>query len=253
MKKRAYAELAGLEKTFWWHVGRMDIIDKQLRPLSKGKKSLSILNIGAGTGGTIPTLEKHGTVVNVDTSDEAISFLNSSGYEVKKIDGKKLPFKDDSFDVLAALDVLEHVEDDSRAVKEWARVLRPGGHIILTVPAYQWLWSEHDETNMHFRRYTKSSLQEVLSEAGSLSSRKTSYMIAFSLPLIIGFRLLEKVRPRKLDKKSTNFIPLPQKINSLFIEFLKAEGSLQKIIDLPAGTSLIAVYQKKSPKSKTTR
>lgn len=244
MKKRAYAELAELETTFWWHVGRMDIINKQLKGLSKKGSSLKILNVGAGTGGTIPTLERHGSVTNVDTSDEAIAFLKKSGYTVKKIDGKTLPFKDNSFDVLTALDVLEHVENDAEAIVEWTRVLKPGGHLVISVPAYQWLWSEHDETNMHYRRYTRKSLKTVFNNESSLKSKKVSYMITFSLPLIIGFRLLEKVRPKKPSNDSTNFVQLPAPINGFFINLLKLEGSIQKAVNIPAGTSLIAIYEK---------
>lgn len=245
MKKRAYVELAKLEKSFWWHVGRMNIIDKQLRSLSKNKDDLAILNIGAGTGGTIPTLEKHGKVTNVDTSEEAIAFLKKSGYTVKKIDGKKLPFKDHSFDIITALDVLEHVEDEEKTLKEWTRVLKPDGHLVLTVPAYQWLWSEHDEVNMHYRRYTRKRLLTAIHQNGLLKSVKTSYMIFFSLPLIIGFRLIEKMRPKQKVKQSTNFVSLPEPINNLFINLLRLEGIIQTVISLPAGTSLIGIYHKK--------
>lgn len=243
MKKKAYSELATLETTFWWHVGRMNIIDKQLGELP-GKKTRKILNIGAGTGGTIPTLEKHGSVTNVDTSDDAIALLKKSGYEVKKISGGKLPFKDNEFDVITALDVLEHIDDDAGAIKEWQRVIKPGGHMIITVPAYQWLWSEHDETNMHYRRYTRKSLHKAVHGSENLNKRKLSYMIVFSLPLIAGFRMIERLKPKKTLKKSTNFVILPKPINNFFIQLLKIEGSAHKFISFPTGTSLISVSQK---------
>lgn len=246
MKKSAYKELSSLEKTYWWHVGRMKIIDKQLSVFVK--KSSTMLNVGSGTGGTLPILEKHCKVTNADMSTDAIQYLKGEGYDAVLFDGNRLPFDSNSFDVVASLDVLEHTPNDVTALKEWLRVLKPGGKLILTVPAYQWLWSSHDEDNLHFRRYSKRSLRKVINSQNKVTLDKLSYMIAFSLPLVVGFRLL--TRGSKKSSKSTdgkgisNFVTLPKWVNGLFISFLSLEGTVLKRANLPAGTSLIAVITK---------
>ncbi len=241
MKKSAYKELASLEKTYWWHVGRMNIIEHQLRLVAGDRTDLKILNIGSGTGGTIPTIEKFGEVTNLDTSNDAIKYLRCSGYDAVKFDGGKIPFKDRSFDLVVAFDVLEHVEDDAQVLEDWFRVVKKSGTLIVTVPAYQWLWSKHDEDNLHYRRYTKKSLKKTLDRLNSYKVSKFSYMIVFSLPLIVGFRLLEK--GRKTTTRS-NFVQPPALINKFFISLLGVEGHFHKYISFPAGTSLIIRIKK---------
>ena len=249
MKKSAFQELNEVENSFWWHVGRKKIIEKQLSTIgNSNNQPLTILNVGAGTGGTIATLEKFGVVTNVDSSEEAIKYLQRNGYHGELFDGKKLPFADSSFDIVAALDVLEHILDGPGAIKDWLSVLKPGGTLLITVPAYQWLWSDHDVANMHFRRYTKRSLKKALNEFASLEVEKLSYMIVFSLPLIVGYRILGKAKKlifkqNKLTAK-TNLIELPRPVNSLFISLLSLEASMQKTIDFPFGTSVIARVRK---------
>lgn len=242
MKKIALQELYDLETSYWWHVGRLSIIERQLETIKGSKKSLSILNVGSGTGGTIPSLEKFGTVHNVDTSKQAIKFLKARGHKSQLINGDKLPFRANTFDVVAALDVLEHIEDDDRALADWLRVLKPGGCLLLTVPAYQWLWSQHDVINNHYRRYLKKKLKAKLRHAG-FNLRKTSYAIVFSFPLVVGSRLISKISGQKPEEYSS-FVRLPDSINSLFIKFLTLEANLHKHVSYPFGTSLLCVAEK---------
>ncbi len=151
MKVSEYQKMAELEDSYWWHVGRKSIISQQMKRLNL-KKRPKILNIGCGTGGMIPLFEQYGDVTNVDVSNEAIKFCKQQGYkDIFKYNGKKLPFKNNSFGMVVATDVLEHIEDDDAALVEWRRVLKPNGHLLITVPAYQWLWSEHDESLQHYR------------------------------------------------------------------------------------------------------
>jgi ubiquinone/menaquinone biosynthesis C-methylase UbiE len=231
------------EKDYWWHLGRIKIIDTYLnRFIFKNEKN-KILNVGCGTGGTIKMLEKYGDVDNVDISEDAIKFMKKEGYtKIKKVEGTKLPYKDKSFDLVIALDVLEHIEYDKEALKEWERVLKPGGKVLLTVPAYQRLWSEHDISLYHFRRYRKGELHRKGTET-RLNPVKISYAIVFSLPLVAGFRLLNKVLGRKVDSE-TSYVNLPKALNSIFTYLLSVEAFFHKYINFWFGTSLIAVYQK---------
>ncbi len=236
--------MAERERSYWWHVGRLRILQSYLRYAIHGKsKPIKILNVGCGTGGTIAMLEQFGLVENIDVSVEAIKFMKQAGYKrITKTDGKKVPFKDSTFDIVAAFDVLEHIEDDKAALLEWKRVLKKDGAIVLSVPAYQWLWSEHDVSLHHKRRYTVPRLARLAREAG-LSPKKKSYAIVFSLLLIVGFRFINKLLGRKNDSE-TSYVDVPSWVNALFIRILFAEALLQTKVRMPVGTSVMGVLRK---------
>ncbi len=114
-----------------------------------------------------------------------------------------MPFADDSFDLAVSLDVIEHLEDDLAALRELRRTVAPGGALLVTVPAYQWLWSGHDEINHHHRRYTRRTLQRVAEQAG-WSQVRTTYFNSLLLPVAIVLRVLDRVnRPRRPSRAST--------------------------------------------------
>lgn len=236
-----YKEMSEREENYWWHTGRMNIVDKQLAKLSTGK-SLKILNIGCGTGGTIPTLEKYGDVTNVDISTEALKFLKSKGYSGKLIKDHRLPFKEGEFDLVVAFDVLEHIDQDRLSLDEWRRVLKKNGKVIVTVPAYEFLWSGHDTSLHHQRRYTRSRLDWDLKKS-SFSKLKNSYMITFSFFLVVGFRFLYKLSGKKMTE-NTSYVNVPPAVNALFDRILRIEGTLLKFISLPFGTSVLGIYEK---------
>lgn len=241
MKKAEYTRMAEREKNYWWHAGRLKIIKTYLGIASQGNKG-KLLNIGCGTGGTLSTLEKFGKVENVDVSDDAIAFMKQSGYKVEKVTGIELPFKDSTFETIGAFDVLEHIENDVDALKEWRRVLKPGGRAVITVPAYQWLWSEHDTSLHHFRRHTRGALKQKAAEAG-LNVRKASYAIVFSLPLVVGFRWLNKALGRKTDGE-TSYVSVPNWVNSLFTALLSLEAKFHRYVSFPFGTSVVVILER---------
>ena len=245
MNKVEYATMAEREKTYWWHLGRLEIIQTYLKQLRKNNKSskLKILNVGCGTGGTIDMLEKFGVVDNVDISNDAINFMKQNGYKrIRKVSGIKLPYKDGAFNVVGAFDVLEHIDDHVGALKEWARVINKNGSVVITVPAYQWLWTDHDVSLHHKRRYTIKRLCQAAAEAG-LQPEKISYAIAFSLPLVVGFRFLNKILDRKTDSE-TSYVNVPGWMNTLFTRLLYIEACFHAFVRFPTGTSVIAVLRK---------
>jgi SAM-dependent methyltransferase len=243
LNKVEYATMAEREQTYWWHLGRLRIIQAYVRRAKSGKKNLRILNIGCGTGGTIDMLENFGKTDNVDISDEAIKFMKRHGYKrITKVSGVKLPFKAKTYDVVGAFDVLEHIDKQVAALKEWKRVIKDDGAIIITVPAYQWLWSDHDVSLHHKRRYTTKRLAEAAEQAG-LEPEKKSYAIVFSLPLIVGFRFVNKVLGRKTDSE-TSYVDVPDWANSLFSKLLYSEAKLHQTMQFPFGTSVVAIFRK---------
>lgn len=235
--------MAEREKTYWWHVGRIRIIQSYLKRAKVDEKRSKILNIGCGTGGTIDMLERFGDTDNVDISDEAIKFMKQQGHKsITKVSDIKLPFKAKTYDVACAFDVLEHIDKHVDALKEWKRVTKDDGVIIITVPAYQWLWSGHDVSLHHKRRYTIKRLAAAAQEAG-LKPDKMSYAIVFSLPLVAGFRLLDKTL-RWRASSETSYVNVPSWINMFFTKLLYGEAKLHGVISFPFGTSVIAVFSK---------
>lgn len=246
MQTTEYARMAEQESTYWWHKGRLRIIETYLRAAIGGQKGVKILNVGSGTGGTIDMLDTYGLTDNVDVSDDAINFMKKRGYRrITKVSGVKLPFKDKSYDIVGAFDVLEHIGEEHEALKEWRRVLKDGGAVVLTVPAYQWLWSGHDVSLHHKRRYTTRRLKAA-AEAADLKPEQLSYAIVFSLPMIVSFRFLNKVLRRGTNAE-TSYVPVPRWINNLFTWFLYNEAGLHKILPMPFGTSVVAVFRRPKP------
>jgi SAM-dependent methyltransferase len=224
-------------------LGRLKIIQSYIEKARNGKKKITILNIGCGTGGTIDMLESFGVTDNVDISDEAIKFMKKQGYKrLTKVKDIKLPFKDKTYDMVGAFDVLEHIDKQVEALSEWKRVIKDDGAIVITVPAYQWLWSQHDVSLHHQRRYTTKRLAEAAKQAG-LKPQKKSYAIVFSLPLVVGFRFLNKLSGRKTDSE-TSYVNVSATTNKLFTKILYAEAKLHSFMSFPFGTSVVTILRK---------
>jgi len=238
-----YAVLEEVERTYWWHVGRLEILRRELaRRLRSDGRPVAILNVGCGTGGTVRMLEEFGRVGNVDVSEHAIAFMKQQGFpDVDRVEGHVLPYGDSSFDVVAAFDVLEHIEDDRAALAEWMRVVRPGGLLLITVPAYQWLWSSHDVAMHHHRRYVRSQIRRLADVVG-LERVRLSYAIVFSLPLVVGFRMIERLRKNRTPRST--YVSVSGRANRLFTRLLCIEARLHRVVSFPAGSSVIATLRK---------
>jgi SAM-dependent methyltransferase len=227
--------MSHFEDFYWWHVGRRYIVREQLRNL--GIAHQSILNIGCGTGGLVEVLEQFGEVFNADISKEALEFCREKGIKnLSQVTDGKLKFPDHCFDVIVATDVLEHIDEEESALKEWRRVLKPSGTLLLTVPAYQWLWSAHDDALCHKRRYTAAGLHMRMHRA-QFKVSKRSYCIVFSFPLIVAYRLYASIAKR--SEAESSYVVLPSIINSLFVFLLYLEARLTRYINFPFGTSIL--------------
>jgi SAM-dependent methyltransferase len=191
MKEEVYRLLYEVEDRHWWFRGREAVVDALLRHIEV-RPLPRILDAGCGTGRNLQRYAKLGPAKGVEPSQDAVDFCRQRGLE-NVIQGRleDLPFADADFDLLMATDVLEHVDDDGRALRELHRVAAPNAFLVLTVPAYRWMWSREDERLGHRRRYTRAQLRRVV-EANGWKPRLATYFNTILLPPIALARRLRR-------------------------------------------------------------
>ena len=231
-----------LEDGHWWYRGRRRILDTLMRSLDLPPDA-QILDAGCGSGRNMVDFARLGVVTGVDISDASVerARLRDVG-EVVQCSITALPFADEHFDLAVCLDVIEHIEDEQGALRELYRVVRPGGSLLIAVPAYQWLWSEHDVINHHHRRYTRGTLSAAAAQVGWETVR-TTYFNTLLLPIAIVWRRL--ARRSHLEGPSSDLQRMPERLN-LLLEFpLRFEARLIAGGGrIPAGLSLATVFRK---------
>jgi SAM-dependent methyltransferase len=234
------------EEKNWWFVARRDMLikffDKYRVP-----KDARILDIGCAAGTFLLKLKELGytELYALDYSPEAIELVKKAGIEQAYVmDGHYPDFPEQTFDVIIASDSLEHLEKDEVALKNWHAVLKNGGIGFVLVPAYNFLWSEHDDVNFHFRRYTKTDLKQKAIAAGfKILFSGYNYVLLFIPTAAV--RLLMKLFKRKKEHNdSGQILMLPNWVNNLLIFSQKIENSLSKHISFPFGVSSFIVIKK---------
>ncbi|MBN1477717.1 class I SAM-dependent methyltransferase [Candidatus Sumerlaeota bacterium] len=244
MDKREYAKMYSLERTYWWFQGRKRIVMTLLAPLLRDDRDQTLVDLGCGTGLILDDLGERGRAVGVDFSELALGFCRDRGIRsLAQADVTSLPLRTASADIVTLLDITEHVPDDRGLIREVARILKPGGHALLTVPAHQCLWSDHDRTLWHQRRYSKRSLLRLF-EDSPLEVRRCTWAITFTFPPIVVFRLIQRMLPRRREPK-THLIPLPGWVNGFLKWLLHVEAWLLRRINLPFGVSLVLIARRK--------
>jgi SAM-dependent methyltransferase len=245
MEPSFYAEYFEIEDRHWWFVGRREIFLRlldRLLPPSRNGRPRRILDVGCGTGTMLLHLARYGSVQGVDADEEAVRFCRQRGIEYVQRAEVPLPFEPEAFDLVTLLDVLEHVDDDRGMLRELNRVLRPGGMLLLTVPAYRFLWGPQDEVSRHRRRYVAREIEERATEAG-FQLRRLSYFNTLLFPGIAAIRLL-RPRRRGEDLRSDFALTRPGRLNDLLGRVFALEASLLERIDLPFGVSILALAVK---------
>lgn len=243
MLKSHYEDIAQNQDTHWWYMGMIVINESLLNTfLSKGEKA-KILDAGCGPGAMLPLLQKYGDVIGVDISEEALKYAKKRG-KVIKGDIMKLDFKDNTFDLVVCMDVLYHmwVKDETKALKEFNRVLKKDGILLLREPAYNWLRGNEDRGSLTARRFSKMSISKNLANCG-FRIVKLTYANFFLFPLVLMVRLVGSLKPKSKQGQSDFFI-LPTFVNQLLYSFLKTERFLMRFVSLPFGSSLICVAKK---------
>jgi SAM-dependent methyltransferase len=232
-----------VEDRHWWYRGRRTVLGHVIAGLDL-PASARILDAGCGSGRNMVDLARHGSVIGVELSETSVALARARNTgEVVAGSVLQTPFADDSFDLAVTLDVIEHLQDDLAALRELRRTVAPGGTLLVTVPAYQWLWSGHDEINHHHRRYTRRSLQRVAQEAGWQQLR-TTYFNSLLLPAAIVLRVLDRVNRAKTTETSLDLWVPPDPLNWLLERPLTLEAALVgRGGRIPAGLSLLAVFR----------
>jgi SAM-dependent methyltransferase len=230
------------EDRHWWYRGRRTVLDGVIAGLGL-PEGARILDAGCGSGRNMVELSRYGGVTGIELSEPSVALARErEAGEVISGSLLEMPFVQDSFDLAVTLDVIEHLEDDLGALRELRRTVVPGGALLITVPAYQWLWSGHDEINHHHRRYTRGSLQKVAEEAGWRQQR-TTYFNSLLLPVAILLRVLDRVNTKTTESSLDLWVP-PEPLNRLLERPLAFEAALiRRGGRIPAGLSLLAVYR----------
>lgn len=243
MEQAAIRQFVELEQTHFWFVGRraifMDLLARQLA----GRGAVQIVDVGCGAGGMLQPLSNFGQVLGVDSSPELIDYCHGRGFASARLaSAYELPVPDASADVVTLFDTIEHVPDDVRALRECARVLRPGGLVFLSTPAYQFLYANNDRIAHHERRYTARLIRERLNAAGLEPARITYFntlLFAGILPAVLLKKLQERVVPPG-DRTNLSH-RIPPRVNRILAVTMSCERRLLAHVDLPFGHSLIAL------------
>lgn len=238
MDRIVYDRMAAHDSTHWWYTARRDILADYLMREGDLPKNARILEIGCGTGHNLPMLAAFGAVDAIEIDPAAREIASARlGKPVGSAPLPELTGVDrGGYDLIAVLDVVEHIEDDVAALKAMAECLKPGGKILITVPAHQWMWSAHDVVNHHHRRYSKASLDKAIRAAG-LEPRKLGYFNSLLFPLAAAARLAGRLT----GKDDSDDSPPPKIVNSLFEAIFRLERHLVGRVPLSPGVSIITL------------
>jgi SAM-dependent methyltransferase len=238
MERAAYREMADLDQRHWWYRGRREVLADLIRRVVAPPARAQILEIGCGTGHNLAMLREFGNVDAIELDDESRAIAEER--LGRKIISARLPelegVPDRHYDLVATLDVIEHIDEDDAAVAAIAGKLKPGGKFVMTVPAHRWMWSAHDAVNHHKRRYSKADLKRLI-EGSPLKLDKIGYFNSLLFPLAVADRVASKVRG-----KDSADVKLPSRpLNAALEKVFAAERHLVGRLPLPPGLSLFAV------------
>ncbi len=238
MERIVYDRMAELDSRHWWYRARREILADLIGRRIRLPENPRILEIGCGTGHNLVMLKRFGSVdaIEIDPAARAIA-SKRLGHAVMEAPLPALTgVEDRAYDLVAILDVLEHVEEDKAALESIARKLRPGGRILIAVPAHPWMWGVHDVVNHHKRRYTKKTLRAVVAAAG-LKLEMLSWFNSLLFPLAAAARFAGKVRNKE---DSDDKLP-PRPLNALFQGIFALERYAIGRLPFPPGVSLVAI------------
>ena len=238
MDRIVYDRMAAHDSTHWWYRARRDILSDYLTRYGALPKGARILEIGCGTGHNLPMLAKFGSVeaIEIDPAARAIA-AERLGRPVGDAPLPALPgIERGVYDLVAVLDVVEHIEDDVAALAAMRSLLKPGGKVLIAVPAHQWMWSAHDVVNHHHRRYSKTTLRAAI-EAAGMRAEKLRWFNSLLFPLAAAARIVGRVR----GKDDSDDSPPAKPLNALFERVFRLERHLVGRVPMTPGVSLVTL------------
>jgi len=231
------------EKNHWWFRVRLKIIEDHVAKISSNKP-LRILNIGVASGQTSVAFSRFGEVISVENDSDLYKFCKERNLNVINASITRLPFSDSAFDLVCAFDVIEHVEDDKKAISEMYRVCKKNGVLFITVPAFTHLWSRHDEINHHYRRYRMTQLIRLFKEFPGKIIRKTYFNTFFYFPIWLYRKYDNHFHNGKESTKSDFEVINNSFTNNLAFLIFSIERFFLKFLRMPFGVSLMIIYRK---------
>jgi len=244
MKEHTYPIMFRVEQAHWWYTGRRKILAGFVEQICREvtDRRPRILDVGCGTGANLLMLAEYGDAEGVDISEDALAFCRERGLDKVRLGaGEQLPYEDGTFDLVTALDVVEHMDDDLAGLREMRRVLRPGGRVLLFVPTFMFLWGLQDDVSNHRRRYRLPELRRVLEQAGFEIERTTYANITFFLPILVMRQLMRLTGVKAESENNINVSALNGVLGSVF----GAESWLLRVMNLPFGVSGLCVARVK--------
>lgn len=247
MEEQVYQLFSKIQKTHWWFVARRIILEDILKQRLSMKSGLRIADIGCGTGALLPMLSQFGETWGVDDSPTAIELCRRENFSNVYLDDDPA-WRRSQFDLMTFLDVIEHVDDDVSFLKNYLSQLKPGGLVVITVPALMLLWSDHDVLNHHRRRYTARQLRDVILEAGLVPERIT-YFNSLLFPIIALVRLAMRfknhlqahINRAHRQPAHTDFERNLSSLNGLLKVIFASERFFLRRLTFPLGTSVLCL------------
>ena len=238
MNDAEFRLLDEIEEGHWWFVGKRLILRRLLEKCETGR----MLDLGCGTGGVLRDWEgRSGTCVGIDRSSLALRICARRGFgTLARGDLTRLPFRERFFDTVLVLDVLEHLEDDVGFLRDAAWSCREGGLLVIAVPAFPSLWSQHDETFEHYRRYRSAGLEQVVVASG-LEPERLTYTNSLLFPVAALWRLVSYRLGVGRIAPNHDFWPIPRWLNALLIQIYRFEAWLLGLLNLPVGVSIVCL------------
>jgi SAM-dependent methyltransferase len=235
------------EATHFWFRGFRAFVAPVIRDLAEGRRDLRIIDCGCGTGHNIRLmLEPYGRAVGFDLDEGGVAMSHASGARVVRADAARAPFASNSFDLATSFDVMQCLEPDAAVVREMARMVRPGGAVVVTMAALEMLRGDHSESWQEVRRYTPATAKALLVQAG-LRVERVSFLFGSLFPLMLTIRFAQRLlRPLRGHRPDTDIaVPSPP-VNAMLTALVMAEARVGRHVPVPVGSSLLVVGRKVS-------
>lgn len=234
-----------VEATHFWFRGFRRFAAPVLQDITDGRRDLRLLDCGCGTGNNMSLLAPYGRPFGFDLTPRGVAYARAAALPVVRADITRIPYASHTFDVVTSFDVLPCVPDDRQAVREMARVLKPGGRLLLTMAALERLRGDHSETAVELRRYTKATARELVEHAG-LAPQRIAFLFCSLFPLMFAQRLVQRVtRPFRNPELAADLrLPIAP-VNGALSLLVQAEAAAARIVPMPIGSSLLVVARKR--------